>query len=75
LPIDFFTAYDGSEEMEKAIKSCPLVTTALCGHSHVKKDVMIGKIRAMTNPVGYLKKEHSKMLAEIAAEKITMLEI
>ena len=75
LPIDFFTAFDGCEEIEDIIEECKLVTHVLCGHSHIKRDVMIGNIRAMSNPVGYLGTEHNPILAELAVEKLTIIDL
>ena len=75
LPIDFFTAYDGSEELERTIRSCRLVTHCLCGHSHTLKDRMIGSIRAMSSPVGYLTKMGAEQLRQVAVEKLMFVDV
>ncbi len=51
---DYWNAYQGSELIEAAIKSCPKVTHVLFGHRHEDTDCKIDGIRYLSQPVGYL---------------------
>ncbi len=51
---DYWNAYQGSESIELAIRSCAKVKLVLFGHRHEDTDCIIDGIRYLSQPVGYL---------------------
>ncbi len=74
LPADFFTAYLGSEGLEKTIRACPLITHSIFGHSHTTHDVRLNGVRVMASPVGYLSKDDLSHLETLAEERLSVFD-
>ncbi|MBW2183316.1 MAG: metallophosphoesterase [Deltaproteobacteria bacterium] len=75
LPWDFFSAFMGSEGLGRIILEESTVTHVICGHSHLKNHLNIGKVRAMKSPVGYPREWSIKDLHKLAEDRLDCFEL
>ena len=75
LPWDFFSAFMGSEGLGRIILEESAVSHVICGHSHIKSHLNIGKVSAMKSPVGYPREWSIKDLHELAKDRLDFFEI
>lgn len=67
-----YGSFMGSEEMGRMLLRHPKLSTVLCGHLHEKRDIVVGHLRVICSPVGYLNRDQRKDMA-IAEDVLTVL--
>jgi len=75
LPFDFFSAYMGSKGLGAVIASHPSVCQVICGHSHIKSAVAMGRFTAMKSPLGYYREWRATNREQLLQERLARLEI
>jgi len=64
----------GSRGVGRALGRSAMVAAALFGHLHRRIDARVGSIRAVSSPVGYLRRWRGDVRA-LAAERVALIEI
>jgi Icc-related predicted phosphoesterase len=54
------TLFPGSQDTRSILSSHERVSTSISGHIHAKADIVVGKVRAVRCPVGYLTRDHRR---------------
>ena len=62
---DYFCAFMGSKSSGELIQSFDKVTHVLAGHTHVRFDLRVGRLRCVTSPLGYLARKRRSVEDEI----------
>ncbi|MFH0964994.1 MAG: metallophosphoesterase [Planctomycetota bacterium] len=71
---DYFCAFMGNEKMGCLIESFDKVTHVLAGHTHVRMDLRVGRLRCLTSPLGYLARKREPLDEEIR-KALTLIEL
>jgi predicted phosphodiesterase len=65
----------GSVLLGEVFQACPAVDLVLAGHTHRQRTVQVGRITAMTSPVGYVAQWDGSTPEEVACERLTVVEL
>lgn len=71
---DFFSAFMGSERLGEICRSEPAVRYAFFGHTHIVQHKNIGKIRAISSPIGYIT-DKPKDLRKYTRKRLNVIKI
>ncbi|MGY5858199.1 MAG: metallophosphoesterase [Candidatus Thorarchaeota archaeon] len=74
LPWDFHSAFMGAQSTGKILESDPRVILSISGHSHIRNMTTVGKITAITVPLGYGRPDQDK-LGSFVSDAIAVIEI
>ena len=72
---DYFGAFMGSVRLGEVLQSCPAVELVLAGHTHRQCTVQVGRITAMTSPVGYASQWQGSTPEDVARERLKVVEL
>ena len=72
---DYFGAFMGSVRLGEVFQACPAVELVLAGHTHRQLTVQVGRITAMTSPVGYTSQWHGSTPYDVARERLRMVDL
>lgn len=72
---DYVRAFMGSVLLGEVFQTCPTVELVLAGHTHCQRTVQEGRIIAMTSPVGYAADWRGSTPAEVARERLKVVEL
>src|SRR5262249_38408848 len=72
---DYFGAFMGSVLLGEVVQACPAVELVLAGHIHHPLTIQVGRITAMTSPVGYASQWHGSTPYDVARERLRIVEL
>jgi hypothetical protein len=72
---DYFGAFMGSILLGEVWQSCPKVTLVLAGHTHRQLTVQVGRVTALTSPVGYARQWHGRTPYAVARDRLRVIDL
>jgi len=72
---DYFGAFMGSVLLGEVFQSCPKVELVLAGHTHRQVTVQVGRITALTSPVGYARQWNASTPYTVARDCLRIIDL
>jgi hypothetical protein len=72
---DYFGAFMGSVLVGEVWQSCPKVTLVLAGHTHRQLTVQVGRVTALTSPVGYARQWDGRTPYAVARDRLSVIDL
>ena len=72
---DYFGAFMGSVLLGEVWQSCPKVTLVLAGHTHRQLTVQVGRMTALTSPVGYARQWDGSTPYAVARDRLRVIDL
>ncbi len=72
---DYFGAFMGSVLLGEVFQACPAVELVLAGHTHRQLTVQVGRITALTSPVGYASQWQGRSPDDVARQCLRIVEL
>ena len=74
LPWDFHSAFMGAQSTGRILEDDDRVILSISGHSHIRNKISVGKLTAMTVPLGYGRPDLDK-LDDFVRDAVAVIEI
>jgi hypothetical protein len=65
----------GSVLLGEVFQACPAVELVLAGHTHRQLTVQVGRITALTSPVGYASQWQGRLPDDVARQCLRIVEL
>jgi predicted phosphodiesterase len=72
---DYFGAFMGSVLLGEVWQSCPKVTLVLAGHTHRQLTVQVGRMTALTSPIGYARQWEGSTPYAVARDRLRVIDL